>query len=541
MKHSMTRAILASIAVTAAINCNAQTLDTDTVDALERFYHHFNGDDWTVRTGWLDEHTPACQWHGVRCSDYDGDDIGVLNALDLHDNNLSGRWDESDIADWVDDVINLSGNAVSGRFSRVPCELQSLDLSDNELSGPLPEKDNAFPCELSSLSLARNEIEGPVPASWRGFEINIIDLSGNRLYGNVSNLTLAARQHINVADNEFSGDLADVRISHLLEQSEDSNWGGGINLCWNHLNSNDEQVLAEMAEYHVAGADFVGCLDRERVPLGPDVSGSWFDPDRSGEGAAVQLLPDGGSLHYTFGFDNQGRQHWLIGTGPTTEYTLHWPHVGSLRGQFGQGMVEQPPWPINYPSAGTGRSWRMDRISENHFRAQRIYHDCSDCPEPIIMPLILWGLGDQLDYVRLSTIAGTRCDNRQPHQWISGAWYDPQRSGEGFLVEVLEDGSGLVYWFTYRPDDSMHQAWMIGMGEFEGQTLLIDDLIQPVGGAWGDNFDPDTIELEHWGTLSLEFHEPDNGHVFWDSVDPDYGSGDHPIERLTQVRLAECD
>jgi len=87
----------------------------------------------------------------------------------------------------------------------------------------------------------------------------------------------------------------------------------------------------------------------------------------------------------------------------------------------------------------------------------------------------------------------------------------------------------------------MHQAWMIGMGEFEGQTLIIDDLIQPTGGAWGENFDPDDVELEHWGTLRLEFHEQDGGHVYWDSVDADYGSGDHPIERLTRVRLAECE
>jgi len=442
MRISIVRTVLASIVLSAATGTHAQTLDADTVEALERFYDHFNGDDWIARTGWLDDETPPCQWHGIGCSDHDGDGIGLLRGLDLPDNNLSGRWDESDITDWVDDVINLSGNAISGRLSKVPCGLRSLTLSENELSGPLPEKDSVFPRELSSLHLARNELDGPVLESWRGFEINIIDLSGNRLTGNVNHLTLAARQHIIVADNDFSGDLADIRIDHLIDKTGDNWLGGGINLCWNELDSDDEQVLAEIAEYHVAGPDFVGCLDRDRVPLGTEISGSWFDPERGGEGAAVQLLPDGGSLHYTFGFDNQGRQHWLIGTGPTTEYTLHWPRVGSLRGQFGQGMVEQPPWPINYPSAGTGRRWRMDRLSEDHFRAQRIYYDCSDCPEPIIMPLVLWGQGDQLDYVRLSSIAGTRCDSRQPQQWISGAWYDPQRSGEGFLVEVLEDCGG---------------------------------------------------------------------------------------------------
>lgn len=539
MKHSIVRAVLAWIALTVAIHAHAQTLDDDTVAALERFYQQFNGDDWTVRTGWLDDSTPACQWHGVDCRDRDG--TGELRALELPDNNLSGRWDQSDITDFVDDDIDLSRNAISGHFSVVPCALQSLDLSDNELSGAFPEKDNIEPCELSLLYLARNELEGPVPESWEGARINIIDVSGNRLSGDVNHLTLAARQHINLADNAFGGDLADVQYDHLLEKFGESGWGGAINLCWNNLDSDNEQVLADIAEYHMAGPALVGCLNRDRTLLGPEVSGSWFDPERSGEGSAVQLLSNGDSLHYTFGFDNQGRQHWLVGTGPTTEHTLHWPYVVSLRGTFGQGRVEQPDWPIPYPSAGSGRNWRMDRTGENELRIQRNYRDCSDCPEPVQHPIFLVSEGDHLDYVRLSSIAGTRCDNQQPHQWISGAWYDPQRSGEGFLVEVLEDGSGLVYWFTYRPDDSMHQAWMIGTGEFEGQTLIVDDLIQPTGGTWGEDFDPEAIELEHWGSLRLDFMGPDNGHVYYDSVKEAYGSGDYPLQRLTSVRTAECD
>ena len=31
----------------------------------------------------------------------------------------------------------------------------------------------------------------------------------------------------------------------------------------------------------------------------------------------------------------------------------------------------------------------------------------------------------------------------------SGAWYVPERSGEGWLVEDLADGHSIVYWFTY--------------------------------------------------------------------------------------------
>jgi len=51
MKGSIFRTVLASIAISASIQVQAQTLDEESVAALERFYGQFNGEDWTVRTG----------------------------------------------------------------------------------------------------------------------------------------------------------------------------------------------------------------------------------------------------------------------------------------------------------------------------------------------------------------------------------------------------------------------------------------------------------------------------------------------------------
>jgi len=163
MKNSIVRTIVALIALSAAIGAHAQTLDADTVDALERFYHHFNGDDWTVGTGWLDEDTPVCDWHGVYCGNSGGEP--VLDELSLPSNKLSGQWHESDISEWVERAVDLSGNAISGSLPTLPCHLDALDLSDNLLSGPLPEKNHAPPCELSRLFLARNAPAGASTSS----------------------------------------------------------------------------------------------------------------------------------------------------------------------------------------------------------------------------------------------------------------------------------------------------------------------------------------------------------------------------------------
>lgn len=55
------------------------------------------------------------------------------------------------------------------------------------------------------------------------------------------------------------------------------------------------------------------------------------------------------------------------------------------------------------------------------------------------------------DHTRLTRLAGTTCDNQRQNQWVSGAWYNQDRDGEGFTVEVIEDDRGVVYWFTSTP------------------------------------------------------------------------------------------
>jgi hypothetical protein len=124
---------------------------------------------------------------------------------------------------------------------------------------------------------------------------------------------------------------------------------------------------------------------------------------------------------------------------------------------------------------------------------------------------------------------------------MSGAWYNPNANGEGFVVEVNENGHGVVYWFTYTPDGSGEQAWMMGDGHFEGQTLIIDNLLQPVGTRFGQDFYTGEIDFAHWGRLEMTFDDDLNGYVRFDSVLDGYGSGEYPIERLARAKLAECD
>lgn len=105
-----------------------------------------------------------------------------------------------------------------------------------------------------------------------------------------------------------------------------------------------------VAGYEVDGAS--GVLDLQRLTRPTEVdcsqsgafvanaslarSGSWFDVRRSGEGQLVEVLADGRLLVYWFGYDLDGQQMWLIGTGQSNG--RHW-HIDELLrargGRFG--------------------------------------------------------------------------------------------------------------------------------------------------------------------------------------------------------------
>lgn len=95
-------------------------------------------------------------------------------------------------------------------------------------------------------------------------------------------------------------------------------------------------------------------------------------------------------------------------------------------------------------------------------------------------------------------------------------YYDPARSGEGLFVESLGGDRALVYFLSYRAklywdygwwgwyEQNPNPAWMIGLGVYEGNRLLAD-LVIPVNGQFGDDFDAEAIDYIEFGSLVLQF------------------------------------
>ncbi|NND44076.1 MAG: hypothetical protein HKN58_02040 [Xanthomonadales bacterium] len=96
---------------------------------------------------------------------------------------------------------------------------------------------------------------------------------------------------------------------------------------------------------------------------------------------------------------------------------------------------------------------------------------------------------------------------------IAAAWGDPERVGEGFIIEMLENGLAVMFWFTN--DDDGGQDWYIGVGEVRGNRLLFPRLLRVSGGVFGDDFDPNAVTEEVVGSAKFLWSGCDTGTMDW--------------------------
>ena len=73
---------------------------------------------------------------------------------------------------------------------------------------------------------------------------------------------------------------------------------------------------------------------------------------------------------------------------------------------------------------------------------------------------------------------------------------------EGFLMEILDDGRAIVYWFTYEAEGG--QDWFIAIGNVQGTRAVFPQLLRVSGGVFGPDFNPDTVEVPAWSSLVLD-------------------------------------
>lgn len=116
----------------------------------------------------------------------------------------------------------------------------------------------------------------------------------------------------------------------------------------------------------------------------------------------------------------------------------------------------------------------------------------------------------------------------------TGAWYDPERSGEGIELEILPDHKAAMFFFTYPPNGAPGlQTWLTGVGDIVDNGIEFADVQLPSLDANGQ------VQGTHWGRIGLTFDDCGTGAMRWDGP-ADWGSMEVPLQRLTSPQGLGC-
>ncbi|MEM6935412.1 MAG: serine hydrolase [Pseudomonadota bacterium] len=246
-------------------------------------------------------------------------------------------------------------------------------------------------------------------------------------------------------------------------------------------------------------------------------SGSWFDRARDGEGFVVQFIDDASAVVYWFTYTSTGEQRWFTGLGSASGNVLQIDELlMPTGGVFGPGFdssaivrEDMGELTLTFTSDVSGRA---DYVINGEAGSQNL--------ERLTRPLEVGAASEPLVPAK------------------SGSWFDPVNDGEGFAVEVLEDGTPLAYWFTY--DVAGNQAWMVGIGTGNiGNGSVQLDMVQPVGGLFGDNFDPADVDRQPAGRVNFSLN-CDAGFADLDATDADFLDFRLQIQQLVGIGGNVC-
>jgi hypothetical protein len=248
-----------------------------------------------------------------------------------------------------------------------------------------------------------------------------------------------------------------------------------------------------------------------------EVSGTYFNPARDGEGCQLTLERDGVTFILTCYFYQQGKQFWLIGVGVLEDGVIVFSDM-TITGGAGYGD--------DFNAADVIRtSWGSIIMA---------WTDCNNALldlRPVLSGFENWTL-------TLTKIVPNTCGDGGVQgdalPWM-GTYFGPARDGEGFMLSVEGDGSTFVMtWYTYLNGE---QVWLIGVGTRNGNRLVFEDVVITSGASFGSEFDAADVIRRVFGTITVDFSDCNNFIADVDTVLPEF----HDVELdVTKIVAGLC-
>ncbi|KAL6530120.1 hypothetical protein OROMI_028765 [Orobanche minor] len=202
-------------------------------ELLLSFRYSILNDPLGVLESWNDNDETPCSWNGITCGTPGSSDanfrvtglslpnygllgsipatlgmIEHLRNLNLSNNSINGSFPSYLFNASELQILDLSKNLISGGLPELVGtmkNLQLLNLSDNALSGVLPENLTTLQ-NLTAVSLKNNYFLGSVPGGFNS--VRVLDLSSNLINGSLpSDFGGGHLSYLNVSFNRLSGEI----------------------------------------------------------------------------------------------------------------------------------------------------------------------------------------------------------------------------------------------------------------------------------------------------------------------------------------------
>jgi hypothetical protein len=229
---------------------------------------------------------------------------------------------------------------------------------------------------------------------------------------------------------------------------------------------------------------------------------------------------------YWFTYNTEGAQDWYIAEGEIRGNRILFPELMQVSGgEFGPDF---DPEKVSRKVVGSASfifsscdSGAMDWLIDQDDNGRR---------------------QGRMNLTRITRVMGLECGRLMgppeiPEGQLSGSWYDQTHSGEGYVLEVLFNRSVLVYWFSFDPQGN--RRWFYGTGEILDGKLVFNEMNTTLGGIFGADFDPESVEIVPWGSLELDL-ECDSGIASFSPSEPGFPAGTLDLTRLTYLEGLSC-
>jgi hypothetical protein len=514
-------------------------------NVLVALYTQADGANWTHADAWNGDPGTECTWYGIECDASESH----ITVIDLRNNGLTGTL--PDITRLTELVhFDVSGNALGGSLSSIAGmrKLDFFSVAFNAFVGELPTL--ASLNSLTSYLVNNNELTGRIPSFTGVPTLVAIDVGYNALTGSIPELAgLSNLSVFSASFNDLTGPLPPLPSGGTLTylKVEGNRLTGRLPaappgpaivfLCPNAFAPVPDpawDVLVDHFPWYAGCGDTYLNLDQFGV------GGSWYDPDHPGQGLVLSSMP------YV---DAQG--HGVLFGGwftflPNASVEAAEPHWFSLQGEVGTG----PQATLDLYDTTGGRFGDAPTPTTTRVGSALFY--LSDCERGVLQYHFDDGrVPDGSYYIsRLTKSETCTLTGATPpparNSLLSGAWYDPEHSGQGFVIDLASSQRVLFGgWYTFSPDAADddatgNQRWYALQATYSSpDATSFDDvgIFAPSQGVFNGVVEDPAVQV---GSARLEFQGCNALTVDYAFDAPDTRAGTFHLVRAGPVPEA-CD